>query len=119
MNGSSSTEAPELSGQWTLSGLGGSLVHGGIKLPTLEVSPDGSVSGFGGVNQFQGRLTPAESTLFGPLATTRKAGPRPAMELETRYLAHLQEATDWRMESGELVLSAGDTELARFRPAGD
>ncbi len=113
------TNEQELTGQWTLSDMEGTMLHGGIELPTLEVGEDGSVSGFAGVNRFTGRLASEEPTLFGPLATTRKAGPRAAMELETRFLAHLQQATGWRMESGELVLSGGDTELARFRPASD
>ena len=90
-------------------------MHAGIDPPTLAVA-DGQVSGFAGVNRLAGRLAGEGELLFGPLATTRMAGPPPAMELETRYLAALQQATGWRIEDGRLLLQVGGETLATFEP---
>lgn len=105
-----------LEGSWQLIELDGMSMHAGIDPPTLAVN-DGQVSGFAGVNRLAGGLAGEGELLFGPLATTRMAGPPPAMELETRYLAALQQATGWRIEDGRLLLQAAGDTLAIFEPA--
>ena len=113
-------QAGGIDGEWVLTDVGGIPVHGGVQAPTLRVDGE-SVSGFAGVNRFSGGLAAEGPFLFGPLATTRMAGPAPAMELETRYLAMLQQATGWRIEESRLVLSAEGQTIARFSrdPVGD
>ena len=106
----------EPDGRWELTRLGDIEMHSGIPRPTLVVA-DGSVSGFAGVNRFNGGLAAEGPFLFTPLATTRMAGPPPAMELETRYLAALQQATAWKVEGDALVLSADGIEVLDFRRA--
>ena len=110
--------SPQPEGPWELTRLGDIEMHSGMPRPTLVVA-DGGVSGFAGVNQFNGSLAAEGPFLFTPLATTRMAGPPPAMELETRYLAALQQATAWKVEGDGLVLSAEGIEVLEFRRAPD
>lgn len=79
------------------------LAIGGELQPTLEgpvltlgVSGEGEVSGFAGINRFEGRL--GEDRLFGPLATTRMAGPHELMAQERIYLSHLSAAHGYEIE---------------------
>ena len=59
--------------------------------PTIAFEEDGSVSGGAGVNRFVGTWSMDEDVLvFGPLATTRMAGPPERMDLEHRFLAVLE-----------------------------
>ena len=54
---------------------------------TVEFAADGSVSGSTGVNRYFGKATIDGNALsFGPLATTRRAGPPALMEQESRFL---------------------------------
>jgi len=110
----------EPDGRWELTRLGDIEMHEGIPRPTLLVT-EGTVGGFAGVNRFSGSLASEGPFLFAPLATTRMAGPPPAMELETRYLAALQQATEWKTEGDALVLSADGIPVLSFRraPGGD
>ena len=107
-------------GRWELERLGETPMHEGMQAPTLVVAGR-SVSGFAGVNRFNGRLAAEGPFLFEPLAMTRMAGPPPAMELETLYVAALQQATGWKIEGDALVLSADGIPVLNFRrpPAGD
>ena len=114
----SSGQPHRIDGAWVLTDVGAIPMHGGIQAPTLLVDGE-SVSGFAGVNRFSGGLAAEGPFLFGPLATTRMAGPAPAIELETRYLAMLQQATGWRLEDSRLVLVADGGTIATFsRDAG-
>lgn len=107
--------AADLEGTWALLQVGDTGMHGGFQVPTLAISGD-SVSGFAGVNRFTGQLASEGPFLFGPLATTRMAGPGPAMKLETRYLAALQQATGWQVEGegDSLMLTSDGNVLATF-----
>lgn len=118
--GGPATSSGEPDGRWELTRLGDIEMHEGIPRPTLLVR-DGTVGGFAGVNRFSGSLASEGPFLFTPLATTRMAGPPPAMELETRYLAALQQATAWKTEGDALVLSADGIPVLSFRrtPGGD
>lgn len=108
--------AASAEGAWKLVQLGDLHLHAGIEAPTLVVAGD-EVSGFAGVNRYTGRLADEGEFLFGPLASTRMAGPPAAMELETRYLSALQQATGWRVEEGQLRVVSGDDLVAVFEPA--
>ncbi len=55
--------------------------------PTIGFDDEGHVSGGAGVNRFTGTWSLDEGVLvFGPLATTRMAGPPDRMDLERRFL---------------------------------
>ena len=51
---------------------------------------------------------------FGPLLTTKMAGPPELSELESRFLRALEQVTQWGIEGEELRLFAGNREVARF-----
>ncbi len=81
----------------------------GEEPPTLRFTSEGegmSVSGFSGVNRYSGTCTVAEDRLmtFSPLAATRMAGPPGAMDLEVRFLAHLQGARSYVLAGEELSI---------------
>lgn len=92
---------------------------------TTERAPDlrferetHQASGYAGVNNFAGpyELT-GDGLKFGPLATTRRAGPPELMQQEVAVLAALDTCEGWRMTSGYLeLLGATDALLLRYAP---
>ncbi len=75
------------------------------------------VSGYTGVNNLMGGYQTGGATLaFSQIATTRRAGPPPAMELESAVLRALESTRSYRI-AGEMLelLDAGGTPVARFR----
>jgi len=73
----------------------------------LEFRRDGSVSGSGGCNSFQGAVTfEGDRVRFGPLAATMKMCPDPIMQQEQGFFRALN-ATK-RIESGENQLRLYD-----------
>lgn len=78
---------------------------------------EGVVAGKAPVNRFHGSTEGAGSDLsFGPLATTRMAGPPALMDAEAQFFAALERVTE-KDESGQLlVLRGADVELAFQRP---
>lgn len=110
-----------INGSWELKQLRGESVKVDGKIPTLMVSEEGGVTGFAGVNRMAGRLSqePAGGKLFGPLATTRMAGPADAMELEQQYLSALAEATSFSFVRKQLELRADGEVVLRFAPMQD
>lgn len=72
---------------------------------TIEFAAD-KVSGFAGVNRYNGSYeTQADGSIeFGPLATTKMAGPPEAMAAEAAYLKALQEASHYSADKAELTL---------------
>jgi heat shock protein HslJ len=97
---------------WNLTSIGGADIAADAT-PTLVFGTGGMVSGLAGCNNFIGTATVGEGTIeFGPLATTRMACADEAIsQLETDYLAALDETATWTMEGDSLVLG-GATELA-------
>jgi heat shock protein HslJ len=97
---------------WNLTSIGGTDIAADAT-PTLVFGTGGMVSGLAGCNNFTGTATIGEGTIeFGPLATTRMACADEAVsQLETDYLAALDEAATWTME-GESLTLGGATELA-------
>lgn len=112
-----------LTGTWTLEELDGRDVDPAttLRAPELTLDGEGQLSGFSGVNRITGRVDMAALAQgrfeAGPLATTRRAGPPVAMELEKRYLQALDRASFVQLEDGVLQLSGGGKVLARFTPA--
>jgi 4a-hydroxytetrahydrobiopterin dehydratase len=78
---------------------------------------EGAVAGKAPVNRFHGSAEGSGSDLsFGPLATTRMAGPPALMDAEYQFFAALERVTE-RDESGQLlVLRGSGVELAFQRP---
>ena len=73
------------------------------------------VSGSGGVNLLTVTFVLAENELrFGPLATTRMAGPEDAMRREQAFLAALEKVTSYELDGRTLTLLADDEAVARL-----
>jgi len=68
---------------------------------------DGGVTGRSAVNTYRGTATigPGNAIAFGPMITTRMAGPEPAMRAESAYLALLASATSYALDDGRLTLA--------------
>jgi heat shock protein HslJ len=96
---------------WNLTSIGGADITADAT-PTLVFATGGMVSGLAGCNNFSGTATIGEGTIeFGPLATTRMAcADEATTQLETDYLAALDEAATWTMTGDSLTLG-GATEL--------
>lgn len=121
---STADNSPPLpTGTWTLAAIRGeplASIEPLTRLPTLEIGPDGGVSGFGGVNRFRGgalTLTGPRAGTFSPgkRASTLMAGPPGATRVEVAYSAALDDAVRANLRDNELLLvnSAGD-EVLRF-----
>jgi heat shock protein HslJ len=77
---------------------------------SMVFSDDGRVSGNGGCNAFNGPYTLSGSSItFGPLATTRRACPSEAINLqEQRFLAALTASTNYEIAGDRLTLRDAD-----------
>ncbi len=85
-------------------------------------SPE-KVSGSGGVNRFNGTCKLAGDKLsFGPLMSTRMAGPPAVMDQEAKFLAALAKVTAFKLDENDLLhlLDKDGQELLRLsRSDGD
>jgi heat shock protein HslJ len=74
---------------------------------------DGQVTGRSAVNTYSGRATlgPGVTMAIGPLATTRMAGPQPAMHAESTYLALLSGSKKFQVLDGRLTLRDGNDDV--------
>jgi heat shock protein HslJ len=104
--------------EWTLVELAGEPVETGADLqaPTLVLDlEEARAAGSGGVNRFGGSFALAEGELrFGPLMTTRMAGPEDAMQREQAFLAALERVTSYELDGRTLTLLAKDEAVARL-----
>jgi heat shock protein HslJ len=107
---------------WRLTGFGASSVDPAslesIDLASGKVTANfayGRVSGNSGVNTYSGPYKVASGGTFsaGPIATTKNAGPEPAMRAESGYLALLGKAKSYEVTGSQLTLfgSNGDDRL--------
>ena len=83
---------------------------------------DGRVSGRSAVNTYTGAATigPGNAIAFGPMASTRMAGPEPAMRAEGIYLRLLGDARSWSIDDARLTLrDAGGNDRLVFMAAPD
>jgi len=77
----------------------------------------GKVAGNSGVNRYSGTVTMSANAIsFGPLATTRRAGPPALMAQESKFLKAMSEATSMKLAAdGMLTLSDDrDAPVLRF-----
>ena len=84
---------------------------------TLNVDQAGNISGFSGVNNYQGKLTDSfRQNAFafdGAVAVTMRMGEN--MAQESAFLSMLNQVNSWRInKSNQLELKNGDTLLALF-----
>ncbi len=97
-----------MQGAWLLTSFGTQPVAEGVEAPSLTIAPDGVVAGFTGVNRLNGRIANEGDKLFGPLATTRRAGPPAAMQVESEFLSALATAAAFHRGADSLELHAAD-----------
>jgi heat shock protein HslJ len=106
--------------QWQLVELPGQVLPAapGGPRPTLNIAGEPArATGSTAVNNFVGtaQMAGGDALVFGPLATTRRAGPPAAMQLETAYLAALAATRRYRTGAGTLeLLDAQGRTVARF-----
>lgn len=98
---------------WTLSSL--PAADTGITATFAE----GEVSGFAGVNSYgaECRLGPDGSLELGPIRSTKRGGPEPAMRAEGAFTTLLGQARSWKLRGDTLVLydAAGHESLSFSR----
>lgn len=109
--------------RWALLSLANEPVPDGITATLMFDA--GQASGSGGCNTFNGQyeVTGSDSIRIGPLASTRKACPDPAMSFEATYLAALQGVTNWAVPADvpigtRLTLGGTGPKLVFGKPAG-
>lgn len=78
----------------------------------VEFGVDGSIDGHAGCNSFFGSLQQTESGIeVGPLGSTRRACPEPAMSREAAFLAALQQATSFEVSGSRMQALDADRNL--------
>lgn len=118
------TEAPQteaagnpLDGtQWKLTGWSTSSIHPAEYEITVRFG-EGRISGRSPLNSYAGACAPGPGNAFatGALATTKRAGPEPAMRAERTYFQLLEQAVSYKIHDGELkLLDAAGNELLIF-----
>jgi putative lipoprotein len=96
-----------LVGSWVAVAVGGEPVPDGVEV-SLTVEPDGGVSGSTGCNRYHGTMTVDEASVeIGPLATTRKACPSPAMEVEAAFERAMSEVEGFERDGARVRLLDG------------
>lgn len=117
-----SIAAPVTSTEWVLSELGDkAAIPAGDALARPRFAMDARekrVRGSTGVNQINGTFELSGDALqFGPLATTRRAGPPELMQQESVFLDALSKTATARVNGSSLrLLDGAGNVLARFDP---
>lgn len=117
--GASAPSIQNLVGEWAVKTLGGkdisSLLPAGSKVPTLDFKPDGSVSGFAGVNRLSSKLNLAELAKgqfsLSPAAMTMMAGPPESMKVEQMFTEALNQARGLKLDGNTLSLTKDGSSL--------
>jgi heat shock protein HslJ len=105
--------ANPLIGAWTVTGFnnGNQAVvspEAGTEM-TAEFGEDGTLTGSGGCNTYNGSWTLTDATLaIGPLASTKMACEEAVMTQETQFLTALGGATGYRVEGANITLTSAD-----------
>ncbi|MGH7242846.1 MAG: META domain-containing protein [Phycisphaerales bacterium] len=115
-------------GSWTLDSIGGKQFAQLVpqdamaKKPTLDISADGRVSGFAGVNRMMSSLNldalSKGDFKLAPAGSTMMAGPDYAMKLERQYLDGLGKVRNFKVDGSTLTLTDGASEIMRFVRGG-
>ncbi|TWU42666.1 META domain-containing protein [Novipirellula artificiosorum] len=83
---------------------------------TIEFSEDGTVSGNTAVNRYSGKVSiKGDSIDFGPLITTRRAGPPAVMDQEQKFLAAMERVKRVRVDENGLLHFGGEDGEAVIR----
>lgn len=92
-------------GRWLAEDINGGGVIDRLQT-TLDLSPEGRATGFGGCNAFTGQVRlEGAGVSFGPLASTRKACTPAVMDQEHKFHQALEAARSWRIdEHSKLIL---------------
>ena len=100
---------------WVLSSLGGEVLLPGTTV-TLQFGADGVASGSDGCNRFRTPFSQRGDrlTFDQPGTTTMMACAEPIMDQATAFMAALAETTRFTFNEEELILRAGDKDLATF-----
>ena len=112
----------KLTGDWNLSSLNGvdisSLLPAGMRVPSLSFTPDGKVSGTGGINRLASSLDldalSKGQFKLAPTASTKMAGSPEAMAFEDSFLKALGDATGFNVKGDTLSLSGSAGEVMKF-----
>lgn len=111
-----------LAGTSWLAGDLASKIGGGSQpaVPSLKFVGLDQVSGNGGCNAYSGKVQMDRETLrLGPIASTRKLCPDPAMASETAFFKALTQVRKARLQGGVLeLLDAADGLVLRLQRAG-
>lgn len=85
----------------------------------VAVFDAGAMSGFSGVNRFNGPYTAKDDGSFegGPFAATMMAGPEPLMKAEAAFLKMLEEVTWFAVDGDEMTLATEDGRSLEFTAA--
>jgi heat shock protein HslJ len=89
------------------------------KIPTLQLDPNSTrVVAFGAVNQLSGTYElkaghGGGNLTFGPMVSTKMAGPPNQMKVEEHFLQMLGSVTGYHIAGPWLALMAGDKTVAR------
>ena len=116
------TTAPRLEGpDWRLTAWSVSSMRA-TDHPITARFAGGGIQGRSAVNTYRGAATvgPGSAIAFGPFATTRMAGPEPAMRAEGLYLGLLERVRSYRIDADRLMLfdDNGNELLVFSRPPG-
>ena len=122
--GASPRAAPLEGTRWILAEVSGHRAALGLDGEPVTLQLDRAVrlaTGYAGVNRFSGTYDLEGASLrFGPLATTRRAGPPEAESLETAVLAALAAVSGWKISGESLdLLDHTGSRLMRFDAAGE
>jgi heat shock protein HslJ len=115
------SDAEFVIGTWRTVRLGGEDIPDDV-VSTITFTEAGRAQGNSGVNTFGGSFQIIDTELeFGPMFTTRMAGPEPAMAHENRLLRALDGRRPYTFEADELVIGGGADEvrLHRTEDGGD
>ena len=93
-----------------------------VEIAAVELAPslvldleEARVTGSGGVNRLTGHFALSGDELrFGPLATTRMAGPEGAMRREDAFFAALARVTSYALDGRTLALLADDDVVVKL-----
>lgn len=114
---------PQIEGAWNVNGVndGRKALMSTLRGTTLTMTfAGGTVSGSAGCNTFRGTYkVQGERVAIGRVSTTRKACPGDGvMKQEANFVAALERAETWKIESGELTLRGADGERLVSAVAG-
>jgi uncharacterized lipoprotein YbaY/heat shock protein HslJ len=106
---------------WLAVGIGGVGVAPGSQ-PTVTFTPEGRFQGTGGINRFNGSYRVEGDVIeFGPVMSTRMAGPNDVMRQENLFLAVLAGDRRYVLADGLLTIGEGMqcVRLSTDQPGGE